>query len=47
MLVEYYNTRRWDQVTGYPTKEKLKELGLGEVADELESMGRLAYKNKK
>jgi len=35
MLDEYYAARGWNPVTGIPTKEKLAELGLGYVADEL------------
>ncbi|HIE15216.1 TPA: aldehyde ferredoxin oxidoreductase, partial [Candidatus Bathyarchaeota archaeon] len=34
MLDEYYDFRMWDR-TGVPTKPKLEELGLKEVADEL------------
>jgi aldehyde:ferredoxin oxidoreductase len=35
MLDEYYTARGWDVKTGAPTKEKLDELGLGYVANEL------------
>jgi aldehyde:ferredoxin oxidoreductase len=35
MLDEYYAARGWNVKTGAPTKEKLDELGLGYVADEL------------
>ena len=35
MLDEYYRLRGWDE-NGVPKKEKLKELGLDDVADELE-----------
>ena len=35
MLDEYYAARGWDPATGIPTKEKLDELGLGDVAEEL------------
>ena len=30
LLDDYYTARGWDRVTGYPTPEKLKELGLDE-----------------
>ena len=33
MLDEYYEIRGWDVKTGIPTKEKLVELGLGDVAE--------------
>lgn len=33
MLDEYYTERGWDTQTGVPTRAKLEELGLGEVAD--------------
>ncbi|MEW6403584.1 MAG: aldehyde ferredoxin oxidoreductase family protein [Chloroflexota bacterium] len=35
MLDAYYETRGWDKATGKPTKEKLIELGLNDVAEEL------------
>jgi aldehyde:ferredoxin oxidoreductase len=35
MKSEYYRLRGWDMETGYPTKEKLRELGLGEVTNDL------------
>ena len=38
MLDEYYRLRGWDE-NGVPKKEKLKELGLDDVADELEQKG--------
>jgi aldehyde:ferredoxin oxidoreductase len=28
MIDEYYEARKWDQKTGMPSNEKLKELGL-------------------
>jgi aldehyde:ferredoxin oxidoreductase len=41
MLNIYYELRGWDKETGIPTKEKLKELGLGYVAKKLENLGLL------
>lgn len=38
MLDEYYRLRGWDE-NGIPKKEKLKELGLDDVADALEQKG--------
>jgi len=38
MLDEYYQLRRWDK-NGIPTPEKLKELGLDDVASSLEKAG--------
>ena len=38
MLDEYYRLRGWDK-NGVPTREKLKELGLKDVATSLESCG--------
>jgi aldehyde:ferredoxin oxidoreductase len=35
MLFTYYNERRWDSVTGIPTVNKLRELGLDELSEEL------------
>ena len=35
MLDEYYELRGWDLEKGWPTKEKLAELGLEEAAEEL------------
>jgi len=37
---QYYKTRGWDVETGIPTREKLEELDLKDVADELESCKR-------
>jgi aldehyde:ferredoxin oxidoreductase len=36
MLDEYYTVRGWDLNTGIPTRKKLVELGLDNVADQLE-----------
>ena len=35
MLDEYYTERGWDVETGVPTRAKLEELGLANVADDL------------
>ena len=35
MLDEYYSLRGWDPTTGWPTAEKLRELGLEEAANRL------------
>jgi len=35
MLDEYYTMRGWNLNTGIPTREKLVELGLHDVADQL------------
>jgi aldehyde:ferredoxin oxidoreductase len=35
MKDEYYDIRGWDKETGVPTREKLEELGLSDVADEV------------
>jgi aldehyde:ferredoxin oxidoreductase len=37
----YYELRGWDVNTGWPTRAKLEELGLKDVADELASIGKL------
>ena len=42
MLDDYYRYRRWDQETGFPTRQKLIALGLEDVASELEKMGRVS-----
>jgi len=41
MLDEYYGFRGWDRDSGLPTKSKLLELGLDDIADELEGIGKL------
>lgn len=41
LLDEYYDLRGWDRRSGLPTKRKLTELGLGDVADELIKLGKL------
>jgi len=35
LLSDYYQVRGWDRQSGKPTREKLLELGLGDVAEEL------------
>jgi len=47
MLDEYYEMRKWDKKTGWPTREKLEELDLKNVADALEKMGRLPKPQRK
>jgi aldehyde:ferredoxin oxidoreductase len=41
MLDEYYTRRGWDEKSGLPTRDKLEELDLADVANELERMGKL------
>jgi aldehyde:ferredoxin oxidoreductase len=41
MLDEYYKTRGWDQETGLIPRQKLEELRLRNVADDLEQLGKL------
>jgi len=36
MLGEYYLQRGWDGETGLPMREKLEEIGLGDIADDLD-----------
>jgi len=42
MKDEYYQLRQWDVTTGLQTKSQLDDLGLKEVARELEKKGLLA-----
>ncbi|MEM2926802.1 MAG: aldehyde ferredoxin oxidoreductase N-terminal domain-containing protein [Candidatus Bathyarchaeia archaeon] len=42
LMDEYYRIRGWDPKTGIPRREKLEELGLKDVAQELEARGLLA-----
>jgi aldehyde:ferredoxin oxidoreductase len=39
MLDEYYEARGWDKKTSIPKKKKLQELGLEQIAEELERRG--------
>lgn len=41
MLDRYYELRGWDKCTGFPTRKKLLELDLAEVAEDLEKRGKL------
>jgi len=41
MLDQYYEARGWDAATGVPREGKLRELGLGWVAEELRRGGHL------
>jgi len=47
MLDEYYEAKGWDVETGCPTREAFVEVGLAEVAHELERLGRLPRSSKK
>jgi len=42
MLEDYYRLRGWDAETGYPTRDKLMELGLEEACRCLEAEGKLS-----
>lgn len=41
LLDKYYELSGWDISNGFPTRQKLEELGLGDVSDELEKIGKL------
>ena len=41
MLDKYYELRGWNPANGWPTRAKLEELGLRDVADGLQAVGRL------
>ncbi|MBI4321195.1 MAG: aldehyde ferredoxin oxidoreductase family protein [Chloroflexi bacterium] len=41
LLDEYYDLRGWDRATGIPSAEKLIEVGLEDIADELTRLGKL------
>ncbi len=41
LIEEYYQLRGWDKETGLPTREKLTELELVDVADDLMKIGKL------
>lgn len=41
LMDEYYTLRGWDPRTGWPTRRRLEELDLRDIADELERIGRL------
>jgi aldehyde:ferredoxin oxidoreductase len=42
MVEEYYQCRGWDKETGLPKRDKLADLDLNDVVDELQNMGKLA-----
>ena len=42
MLDEYYGFRGWNKFTGFPTRDKLLDLGLEEIANQLGEIGKLA-----
>jgi len=41
LMDRYYEKRGWDKRTGWPTQQKLEDLGLKDIADELEELGKL------
>ena len=41
MLDHYYELHGWDAATGFPTRKTLEALGLANVADDLQRLGKL------
>jgi aldehyde:ferredoxin oxidoreductase len=41
MKDEYYRLRGWDVASGIPTRETLVQVGLKEVAEDLDRLGKL------
>ena len=41
LLDRYYELSGWNPANGWPTRPRLEALSLGDVADELERVGRL------
>lgn len=41
MITQYYVARGWDAETGVPTRETLKKLGIGYIADDLEKWSKI------
>lgn len=35
-VYKYYESSGWDLTNGWPTRVRLEELGIGDIADELE-----------
>jgi aldehyde:ferredoxin oxidoreductase len=46
MKSEYYALRGWDVATGVPSRKRLEELGLKDVANSLEKLGKLPKPQK-
>jgi len=46
ILDSYYANRGWDLTSGWPTRAKLEELGLADVADELERLEGLSVPDR-
>ena len=46
MKDEYYKLRGWDIETGNPTRGTFVKLGMKDVADSLDKLGRLPEKKK-
>jgi len=47
MKDEYYALRGWDAQTSWPTRETYKRLGLSDVADSLQKLGKLPPKRER
>jgi aldehyde:ferredoxin oxidoreductase len=47
MLEAYYQARGWDPITGFPTREKLSDLGLDWVAEDLEALKKVEDQKRK
>ena len=46
LLEEYYELRGWDRDSGFPKREKLSELGIEDIADDVEKLGKLAKRKR-
>jgi len=46
LLDEYYDMHGWDKETSFPTRTCLEELGLKDIADDLEKVGKLGAEKK-
>ena len=42
----YYDRRGWDRKTGWPTRETYEKYGLKDVADEMETLGKLGVRSE-
>ncbi len=46
VLNEYYELREWDRATGLPTAKKLNDLGLQDLASDLQRLGKIPRTNE-
>jgi aldehyde:ferredoxin oxidoreductase len=46
LMDKYYELRGWDKTKGWPTKQKLEELGLKEIAEGIDKIRMIEWNSR-